>query len=339
MAKEENKADAGSKLEAEQDKSVGVAKDEEKKANKGKEYSIFDMFRYSTVVDKVLMLLGIFLALAQGSGIPLALYYFYADIINAMMSYSECFKDVREMMKQINSNNGSLSPRAQKFKESDKFEMVQQYASLRNTDDFSLFDEVAPLCGYYALVGLGMFLCGTISISFWSIAGERQIHRIRNTLFRSMLSKDAGWFDSRRTGALNNMLFDNMRKMQGGMTSKVPITLSWIAVAIVAYIIAFVTDWLITIVLFALVPLLFIIAFVMIRTVRIYSSKQTAAYGTAGSIANEVLGNIRTVLAFNKHGEAKRMGLIKTVASGLSQGLTFLVINAIAGLAFWWGQK
>ena len=319
-------------------------------AAKDSSYSILAMFRYADWLDIILMILGLILAFGQGTCIPLGLYFYYSDILNTMMAYSPCFEAVREAMVELSSNSdpSQLSKEAKTLMNSSMYERIKDFPGL--SSDQSLFDSIGAQCGYYALLGVAIIISGSLNIAFWSIAGERQIHRMRTRLFKAMLSKDAGWYDDRRAGELNNMLFANVRKVQAGIGSKVPITVSWIAVAISGFILAFYSDWLVTIVICSLVPVLFIIQVVMIKVVRIYSTKQTAAYGSAGAIANEVIGNIRTVLAFNRQeyevqrygghlGESSKMAMVKTVSSGLAQGLTFLTINALAGLAFWWGSQ
>ena len=138
--------------------------------------------------------------------------------------------------------------------------------------------------------------------------------------------------------------------MEDGMAGNVGLTLAWLGAAISGYVVAFAANWLVTIVIFSLVPVLFVAMFIMIKIVRAYSAKQIHAYNEAGAIASEVISNVRTVLAFNKQeyevkryrdhlAESRRMGMIKTMASGVASGLGLLIMNSLSALAFWWGNK
>jgi hypothetical protein len=43
-------------------------------------------------------------------------------------------------------------------------------------------------------------------IAFWLMPAERQIRVMRQTLFRSILKQEVGWFDVYKTGELNTRL-------------------------------------------------------------------------------------------------------------------------------------
>ncbi len=45
-----------------------------------------------------------------------------------------------------------------------------------------------------------------MQLTFWLISSQRQVILIRKKLFQSILKQDISWFDSYKTGELNNML-------------------------------------------------------------------------------------------------------------------------------------
>lgn len=80
------------------------------------------------------------------------------------------------------------------------------------------------------------------------------------------------------------------------------------------------------------------------------TNKELTAYAKAGSIAEEVLGAIRTVTAFggqqkecDKYDQelenAKGYGIKKGFVNGGSIGIVFLIMFSSYGLAFWYGSK
>jgi ATP-binding cassette subfamily B (MDR/TAP) protein 1 len=81
-----------------------------------------------------------------------------------------------------------------------------------------------------------------------------------------------------------------------------------------------------------------------------YSTTEAASYSKAGAVAEEVLGSIRTVYAFDgqtkeidrydKYLEpAKKSGVKRTLFTGLGLGMMWLCIYCSYGLAFWYGVK
>ena len=73
-------------------------------------------------------------------------------------------------------------------------------------------------------------------------------------------------------------------------------------------------------------------------------------YEKAGSFAEEVIANIKTVVAFGgeeKESEgykdllkpAKRSGIVRNALTGASGGVTFVIMYSVYGAAFWYGLK
>ncbi|CAG2178572.1 unnamed protein product, partial [Oppiella nova] len=108
--------------------------------------------------------------------------------------------------------------------------------------------------------------------------------------------------------------------------------------------------WELTLVILAITPAL-IIAFAIIAKIQAkYSTTEADSYGKAGAVAEEVLGAIRTVYAFDgqrreierydKNLEpAKRSGVRRTLFTGLGLGIMWLCIYCSYGLAFWYGVR
>ena len=82
----------------------------------------------------------------------------------------------------------------------------------------------------------------------------------------------------------------------------------------------------------------------------VLSSREFKAYGAAGAVANEVLGSIRTVVAFGGQKKeverfednlklARRAGLLRGTLTGVGGGLMWLLIYSSYALAFWFGVK
>ena len=70
---------------------------------------------------------------------------------------------------------------------------------------------------HYFLLGALSVLLYYIAWRNWMVTAERQILRMRCTLFRSILRQEIAWFDKTSTGELTNRLVADLDKVQDGL--------------------------------------------------------------------------------------------------------------------------
>uniref|UniRef100_A0A8C0G9Z8 ATP-binding cassette sub-family B member 5 n=1 Tax=Chelonoidis abingdonii TaxID=106734 RepID=A0A8C0G9Z8_CHEAB len=173
---------------------------------------------------------------------------------------------------------------------------------------------------------------GYLQISFWVLAAARQTKKIRKTFFHAILGQELSWFDSSNSGELNTRLTEDINKINDGIGDKVAQLFQNMSTFTVGIVIGFVKGWKLTLVILSTSPLVF----------------TSFSYAKAGAVAEEVLSSVRTVVAFggqekeinrytSKLGEAKNLGIKKAIASKLSLGFLYLIINGCYGLGFWYG--
>jgi ABC-type multidrug transport system fused ATPase/permease subunit len=68
------------------------------------------------------------------------------------------------------------------------------------------------------VLGVATIIVAYLQITFWMIPAERQIRTIRRNLFKAILNQNIGWFDTYKSGELNNrlneyLLIINLRSM------------------------------------------------------------------------------------------------------------------------------
>lgn len=111
---------------------------------------------------------------------------------------------------------------------------------------------------------------------------------------------------------------------------------------------AFGTGWKLTLVCTATVPIMTLVLVFIIRVSTLLTRREVEVYAIAGSIAEEVIAGVRTVVAFGgQHKELLRYSgsLDKTYAnnvkkgflSGLGMGVLWLSMYCSYGLSFWYG--
>ena len=60
-----------------------------------------------------------------------------------------------------------------------------------------------PYAYYYIAIGFGIAFVIALQMSSWGLTAERQVHKMRQVLFKSILRQDMSWFDTSDRGELN----------------------------------------------------------------------------------------------------------------------------------------
>ncbi|MCM2332534.1 MAG: ABC transporter transmembrane domain-containing protein, partial [Anaeromyxobacteraceae bacterium] len=132
----------------------------------------------------------------------------------------------------------------------------------------------------------------------FSMAGERGVKRVRERLFRSLVSQEVAFFDAQRTGDLTSRLGSDTAALQGLLSSQISMTLRNAVQVVGGLILLVVTSLKLTAVMLAVVPAVAIGAVLYGRKIRVLAKKYQDALADAGHVAEESLSAIRTVRSF-----------------------------------------
>ncbi|KAM4693615.1 ATP-binding cassette sub-family B member 10, mitochondrial [Discoglossus pictus] len=176
------------------------------------------------------------------------------------------------------------------------------------TGDFS--SDLTSLCAFLS----GIFLFGAAAngtrVYLMQISGQRIVRRLRHSLFSSVLKQEVGFFDKTRTGELINRLSSDTVLLGRSVTENLSDGLRAVAQASVGVgMMFFVSPQLATFVL-SIVPPLAVVAVIYGRYLRKLSRLTQDALAETTELAEERIGNIRTVRAFGKEMlEMKKYGI------------------------------
>ena len=142
--------------------------------------------------------------------------------------------------------------------------------------------------------------------------------------------------------------FRDLNKVQEGIGEKLGMLTFYGGSLFISISIAFAYSWDVTLVILSLMPFTAIFGGVAAKVQTSFAEKEMKAYGRAGAVAEEVLAAIRTVVAFGGQEKevatysklvegAKSRGVQRGLLTGLTGGLSFGVMCAMYGLAFWYG--
>uniref|UniRef100_A0A8C3JX63 Bile salt export pump n=1 Tax=Calidris pygmaea TaxID=425635 RepID=A0A8C3JX63_9CHAR len=315
-----------------------------KMSSEKKENSIrigfFQLFRFSSSMEILMMAVGSFCAVVHGAAQPAVLLVFGA-MADTFIEYDIEMQELKDPNKTCENNtivwiNGTIHQN-------------EKNATIR-CGLLDIEQEMTKFAAYYGGIGCAVLLLGYLQICFWVMAAARQIQKIRKAYFRKVMRMDIGWFDCTSVGELNTRISDDVNKINEAIADQVAIFIQRITTFVCGFLLGFVSGWKLTLVIIAVSPLLGVGAAIYGLAVAKLTGRELKAYAKAGAVADEVLSSIRTVAAFGGEKKeverydknlvfAQRWGIRKGIIMGLFTGYMWLIIFLCYALAFWYGSK
>ncbi|XP_057511463.1 LOW QUALITY PROTEIN: ABC transporter B family member 2-like [Actinidia eriantha] len=177
----------------------------------------------------------------------------------------------------------------------------------------------------FVYLSVAILFSSWTEVACWMYSGERQAAKMRIAYLRSMLNQDISLFDTEAsTGEVIAAITSDIIIVQDAISEKVGNFMHYISRFIAGFAIGFIRVWQISLVTLSIVPLIAIAggAYAFVATGLIASVRKS--YVKAGEIAEEVIGNVRTVQAFageEKAVRSYRAALINTYIYGRKAGL------------------
>jgi subfamily B ATP-binding cassette protein MsbA len=178
--------------------------------------------------------------------------------------------------------------------------------------------------------------------------GERVMADLRITLFKHLESLSLSFFNERRTGELVSRLTNDVSTVRAVVTSDISTALSQALTFVGALILIIITDWRLTLFMFALVPIVMLIGIVFGRRLRKLSGSVQDQLANATTVLEESIGGVRVVQSFTREDYENsrfRNSIEQTFALALKRIrlstifgplISFLGFGAVVSL-FWFG--
>ncbi|XP_053120882.1 bile salt export pump isoform X2 [Hemicordylus capensis] len=300
----------------------------------------FQLFRFASPSETMMMVLGGICALFHGAAQPAMLLVFGA-MTDTFIQYDIEKQELRDPNKTCVNNtimwiNGSN-------------QQNENNASI-SCGLLDIEKQMTLFASYYAGIGCAVLVLGYLQICLWVMSAARQTQKIRKAYFRKIMRMDIGWFDCTSVGELNTRISDDVNKINDAIADQVAIFIQRFTTFIGGFLLGFASGWKLTLVIIAVSPLIGIGAGMIGLAVAKLTGKELKAYAKAGAVADEVLSSIRTVAAFG--GEKKEVerydknlvfaqnwGIRKGIIMGFFTGFIWCVIFLCYALAFWYGSK
>lgn len=187
-----------------------------------------------------------------------------------------------------------------------------------------------------------------IYASLFTYVAYHLTRNIRRSYLRAAFSQEIAYYDGGTSGSISQQATTNGKLIQSGIAEKLGIVIQAISTFIATFVIAFVTQWKLTLILIFMVPTLLIVLGMAGAIDAMIETKVLQVYAQAGSYAENVLGGIRTLHAFSLRPrvmakyesyleDAYSQGMRKNKLYGIVFGGQYFVVYAGMGLAFWQG--
>ncbi|KAG9447576.1 hypothetical protein H6P81_013704 [Aristolochia fimbriata] len=215
----------------------------------------------------------------------------------------------------------------------------------------NIVHEITKVALQFVYVGAGAGVASLLQVSCWMVTGERQAARIRGLYLKTILRQDIAFFDKEtNTGEVVGRMSGDTILIQDALGEKVGKFVQLTATFLGGFVVAFIKGWLLTVVMLSCVPLLVISGAAMSIFVSKMSTRGQAAYAEAGTIVEQTIGSIRTVVSFtgeqqaiSKYNKSLKSAYQSSVQQGLAFGLgigtVLLIVFGSYGLAVWYGAK
>ena len=199
------------------------------------------------------------------------------------------------------------------------------------------------------IYGALSFVCNFMSVTFWSLVGNRCVYNLKKKYFTIILAQEQGWFDSNNAFEFATKVQAQLEQVEQGIGDKVGLVLTMVSQCIIGFIFAFMASWKLTLVMLCVAPLIIFFSMFLMMAMRKGIILARKTWETAGGIAEEMLYNIKTVASFaNFEYELKRfyekvevvwrIDLINTCKLGFSIGFIIFFLNLCIFIAFIYGR-
>ncbi|RXK39840.1 ATP-binding cassette, subfamily B (MDR/TAP), member 1 [Tremella mesenterica] len=284
---------------------------------------LLDLFRFSTPVEKVLMIVGLILSAACGAAQPLMTLIF-GRLTSSFTSYAIALNQVAQ------------------------YGNTPETAAAIEASQHRLRTDSGRDALYLLAMGLGTFICTWVFMFIWNYTGELSTKRLREEYVRAVLRQEIAYFDDVGAGEVSTRIQTDCDLVQDGSSERVALVVQYLSTFITGYVLAIVRSWRLALALASILIVLMASGTYMMMVMTKYSTISLEAIAKAGSLAEEIIGSIRTVHAFSTGStlrqrfdghiqSSRRAGRSDALVESAGVGVMIFSIWSAYALAFFYG--
>ncbi|VFQ80889.1 unnamed protein product [Cuscuta campestris] len=211
--------------------------------------------------------------------------------------------------------------------------------------------EVKKICLLFCGGAFLTVVVHAIAHCCFGIIGERLTLRVRELMFSAMLRNEIGWFDAmdNTSSILASRLESDATLLRTVIVDSSSILLQNIGLVVTSFVIAFILNWRLTLVVMAMYPLIVCGHISEKLFMKGFGGDLSKAYLKANMFAGEAVNNIRTVAAFcseekvldlyaHELVEPSKRSFYRGQVAGIFYGVSQFFIFSSYALALWYGS-
>ncbi|KAI6433293.1 hypothetical protein MCOR03_011701 [Pyricularia oryzae] len=190
----------------------------------------------------------------------------------------------------------------------------------------------------------GVYLYATLS----TYAAYHTTRNLRHAYLRAALSQEVAFFDRGTAGSISAQATSNGKLIQSGIAEKLGTVFQALATFVGAFIIAFVANWKLTLILICIAPALVIVMGIVAGADSKVEAQVLKVQAQGAGFAETILSSARNVHAFSLRArlmhrfdeyleEANRLGNKKNAIYGAFFSAEYTIVYLGLALAFWQG--
>lgn len=160
-------------------------------------------------------------------------------------------------------------------------------------------DDVTTYCLYFVYIGIGRLVLAYAYTTLSNYCAYHIVRNIRRQYLKSALSQEVAFYDQGTAGSISMQATSNGNLIQSGIAEKLALLSQSAATFVASFIIAFVSQWKLTLILLCIAPTLIILMGIVASIEAKIEGQMLEIYGKAGAYAESVLSTTRTVQAFS----------------------------------------
>ncbi|KAL4886137.1 P-loop containing nucleoside triphosphate hydrolase protein [Aspergillus karnatakaensis] len=227
--------------------------------------------------------------------------------------------------------------------------LILDYSS-GNLDPAAFRSGAGRLGLYFFIIGIGRFFLTYGYSTMFTIAAYRITRNIRRDYVKAGLSQEIAYFDAGTGGSLAMQATSNGKLIQGGVSEKLGLVIQGLSATISAFVLAFVTQWKLTLICCCMAPATLIVISVASIVEASIETNVLKIQAQAGAFAESILSSTRTIQAFGLRSQlirdfdkflnaSRELGNKKSPLFGCMFSAEYFIMYAGFGLCFWQGIK
>ncbi|ORX41151.1 multidrug resistance protein 1 [Kockovaella imperatae] len=285
----------------------------------------FKLYRFATPLERTFNIIGVILAAAAGAAQPLMTLIFGR--------FTTSITEFGKIEQTIAEHRGMATAAERAALEAAKHDL--RIASGHNAL-------------YLMAIGIGIFITTFSYMFIFNWTGELNAKRIRQRYLKAVLRQDIAYFDDVGAGEVATRIQTDCHLVQEGTSEKVALVVQYFATFVTGFVLAFVRGPILALALSSILIVIMFVGIMMHKFMGPWNMQALDAIAKGGSLAEEVVGSVRTAQAFGTVAvlrskfevymdTMKEKGRKLAVVEGLGVGGMFFAIYSAYALAFFFG--